>query len=124
MIYISYEMLILYLAAAALYVAGTTLLVAALWHRGEALGAARRHIAYQFLLESAAMGLVGGILGASLGTLVVVGVSAYQSWTPVLDPLVPLAAPLIGGVTELVSGLYPSLRAARMEPVEALRSGT
>lgn len=88
-----------------------------------ALGAARRHIAYQFLLESAAMGLIGGILGASLGTLVVVGVSAYQSWTPVLDPLVPFAAPLIGGVTGLVSGLYPSFRAARLEPVEALRSG-
>ena len=89
-----------------------------------ALGAARRHIAYQFLLESAAMGLIGGVLGASLGTLVVVGVSAYQSWTPVLDPLVPFAAPLIGALTGLLSGTYPALRAARLEPVEALRSGT
>jgi ABC-type antimicrobial peptide transport system permease subunit len=87
-----------------------------------ALGAARRHIAFQFLLESAAMGLFGGILGASLGVLVVVGVSAYQSWTPVLDPLVPLAAPLIGGLTGLISGAYPALRAARLEPVEALRA--
>lgn len=89
-----------------------------------ALGAARRHIALQFLLESATMGLVGGVLGASLGTLVVVGVSAYQSWTPVLDPLVPVAAPLIGGVIGLLSGTYPAFRAARLEPVEALRSGT
>ncbi len=88
-----------------------------------ALGAARRHIAFQFLLESATMGLFGGILGASLGVLVVGGVSAYQSWTPVLDPLVPLVAPLIGGITGLVSGTYPALRAARMEPVEALRAG-
>ena len=39
---------------------------------------ARRHIAAQFLLESTAMGLAGGIIGASLGTLVVVGVSASQ----------------------------------------------
>ncbi len=89
-----------------------------------ALGAARRHIALQFLLESATMGLVGGVLGASLGTLVVVGVSAYQSWTPVLDPLVPFAAPLLGGLTGLISGTYPAIRAARLEPVEALRSGT
>lgn len=89
-----------------------------------ALGASRRHIALQFLLESAAMGFVGGVLGASLGTLVVVGVSAYQSWTPVLDPLVPFAAPVVGALVGLVSGTYPALRAAGMEPVEALRSGT
>jgi cell division protein FtsX len=89
-----------------------------------ALGATRRHIALQFLLESSAMGVVGGVLGASLGTLVVVAVSAYQSWTPVLDPLAPLAAPLVGGLTGLLAGSYPSIRAARMEPVEALRSAT
>lgn len=89
-----------------------------------ALGATRSHIAAQFLLESGAMGLGGGILGASLGTVVVVAVSAYQGWTPVLDPLIPFLAPLVGAGTGLISGLYPSLRAARMEPVEALRGGT
>lgn len=89
-----------------------------------ALGASRRHIALQFLVESGAMGFVGGILGASLGTLVVVVVSAHNTWTPVLDPFVPLVSPLIGGATGLVSGAYPALRAALMEPVEALRSGT
>ena len=89
-----------------------------------ALGASRRNIASQFLLESTAIGIAGGVLGASVGALVVVGVSAYQSWTPVLDPLVIVAAPLLGGVIGLLSGTYPALRAARMEPVEALRSGT
>jgi putative ABC transport system permease protein len=89
-----------------------------------ALGAARRHIAAQFLLESTTMGLAGGVIGASLGTLVIVAVSASKTWTPVLDPWVPLGAPALGALIGLVSGTYPSLRAASLEPVEALRAGT
>jgi macrolide transport system ATP-binding/permease protein len=87
-----------------------------------ALGATRRHIATQFLLESVAMGVVGGVIGASLGVLIVIGVSAYQVWSPVLDPAAPLLAPLVGGVIGVLAGLYPSSRAARLEPVEAFRN--
>ena len=89
-----------------------------------ALGASRRHVGQQFLLESTTMGLVGGIVGAGLGTVVVVVVSAYQHWTPVLDPFAPLLAPVVGGLTGLVSGTYPAIRATRLAPVDALRSGT
>jgi ABC-type lipoprotein release transport system permease subunit len=41
----------------------------------------------------------------------------------VLQPWVPLAAPMVGALIGLLSGTYPSMRAARMEPVEALRAG-
>lgn len=88
-----------------------------------ALGATRMHIAEQFLMESTAMGLAGGILGASLGTFVVVGVAASRQWTPVLDPWIPALAPLVGAAVGLIAGVYPASRAARLEPIEALRSG-
>lgn len=87
-----------------------------------AIGATRGHIATQFLFESASMGFIGGVLGASVGILIVVAVSAHQVWTPVLDPAAPLVAPFIGGAIGLVSGTYPAVRAAHLEPVEAFRN--
>ena len=89
-----------------------------------ALGASRRHIGMQFLAESTAMGLVGGTIGASVGILTVVAVAGSRQWTPVLDLWLPLAAPFAGALVGLIAGLYPSIRAARMEPVDALRAGT
>ena len=86
-----------------------------------AIGATRRHIAAQFLIESASMGVIGGLLGSSIGVLIVVGVSAYQVWTPVLDPFAPLLAPVVGGGIGLLSGVYPAMRAAALQPAEAFR---
>lgn len=88
-----------------------------------ALGASRRQVAGQFLTESiTTIRLLGGIVGAALRVLVVVSVSAVKDWTPVLDPRLALGAPVAGALVGLVAGLYPSLRAARMEPVDALRA--
>ena len=89
-----------------------------------ALGATRRHVAAQFLAESGLLGLVGGFTGASAGILVLVAVSLARTWTPVLDPWLPFAAPALGAAVGVLSGLYPAARAASLQPVEALRAGT
>lgn len=56
-----------------------------------------------------------------MGTVSVVGVAAARDWTPVVHPVTVLTAPLIGLLTGLLAGLYPSWRASRIQPAEALR---
>jgi putative ABC transport system permease protein len=85
------------------------------------LGALPRHIGAQFLMESTALGAMGGLIGTSLGTLSVVGVSIAKDWTATVTTWTVVAAPLLGAFLGLVAGLYPSLRAARIEPIEAFR---
>ena len=86
-----------------------------------ALGATRRHVAVQFLTESALLGLVASVIGTSLGVLAVVAVSAVRSWEPVLQPWLPLVTPLLGVAIGLLAGAYPAWRAASVEPISALR---
>jgi putative ABC transport system permease protein len=86
-----------------------------------ALGARGRHIAAQFLSESAFLGLLGGMIGTSLGIATVVGISLAQQWTPVLEPATIIPTPLLGATIGLVAGIYPAWRATRTEPVDALR---
>jgi putative ABC transport system permease protein len=106
-------------------IANTTL-VAVLERSGEiglrrALGARPRHIAIQFLAESTALGLFGGLLGACAGALATLAVTVAEHWTALLDPRIVLAAPLAGAVIGLLAGLYPALRASMIEPASALR---
>ncbi len=124
--YLLYGLAGLALLVGMIGIANTTL-VAVLERRSEigvrrALGARRRHIAGQFLTESATLGALGGILGTSIGILVVVGISAQRDWTTTLNPWFTIPAPAIGALTGLLAGLQPSWRAARIAPAAALRA--
>ena len=88
-----------------------------------AVGHSRSKIAGQFLLESLFVGLLGGIIGAALGVGIVYGVSALSGWVVVIDYK---AIPLWMGlalIVAVVAGLFPSIKAARLEPLETLRLG-
>ncbi len=89
-----------------------------------ALGAARRHIASQFLIESVVVGFLGGLLGTTAGVLLTVIVSAVRDWTPLLDPRLVVAAPLLGALIGLAAGTYPAWKASAIEPIAALRGTT
>jgi putative ABC transport system permease protein len=87
-----------------------------------ALGASQASIAGQFLLENVLIGFVGGVAGASLGTIVVVVVGAAHHTQAVLDPQVPLYGPLVGLAAGVLAGLLPAMKAARIDPTTAMRS--
>jgi putative ABC transport system permease protein len=88
-----------------------------------AVGHSRSKIGAQFLLESLFVGVLGGALGAVLGVAVVYGVAAFEHWVveigygqiPIWMGLALLVA--------VMAGLYPSIKAARLEPLETLRLG-
>ncbi len=105
-----------------------------------ALGHGRSLIAWQFLLESVAVGLFGGLLGAGVGIGIVVVASRVAGWVHVLTPELDLfglhlpafwfGIPTLCAIgvaaavfTAVIAGLYPSIKAARLEPLETLRLG-
>jgi putative ABC transport system permease protein len=87
----------------------------------KALGATRRAILWQFLVEAATLTLVGGIVGMIGGGLVALLLSVATP-IPAHVPLGSIAAALVAAaLTGIVFGLYPANRASRLDPVEALR---
>lgn len=89
-----------------------------------ALGATPRNIGGQFIAESIITGLVGGLLGSSVGVISVVVVCFSLQWTAVLDPLVVGGGVVLGALVGWAAGSFPAWRASRIEPIAALRSST
>lgn len=119
------------LGAVALLVGGVgvanTMIISVIERRREiglrrALGARRRHIREQFLVEAIVLSLLGGVAGAIIGAGITVVTAAVNGWPPALPPLVlalSLGAPLVIGT---IAGWYPAMRAARTSPTTALAS--
>ncbi|MCI1983465.1 MAG: ABC transporter permease [Bifidobacteriaceae bacterium] len=86
-----------------------------------ALGLSGKDISIQFLLESMLLGTLGGFIGMLIGSVIVAGASLLLFW-PYILPQEVLLIPVAGIIIGALAGLIPAIRAARIDPVELLRS--
>ena len=86
-----------------------------------AVGAKRRHIVMQFLIEAMTLSLVGGVLGIALGITGAKLTTLIAGWPTIISGNVILLAFFFSLVVGLFFGLYPANKAARLNPIEALR---
>ena len=87
----------------------------------KSLGARRRDILNQFLVESATLSTVGAMIGIALGILIAKVISWNFPLPAAVAPWSIVVATLLGTVVGIVSGVYPARRASRLDPIEALR---
>ena len=88
----------------------------------KALGARRRDILGQFLVEAVALTTVGGLAGIVLGSLIAAAVSAVSPIAAVVSPFAVAVAILVSVAVGVIFGLYPARRAATLQPIVALRA--
>ncbi len=86
-----------------------------------ALGAKRRHIVTQFLVETVVLSGCGGVAGVALGLAIPLVIERFADRPTIVTPIAPILAFSISVATGVIFGLYPAWRAATMDPVEALR---
>jgi putative ABC transport system permease protein len=88
----------------------------------KALGARRRDILAQFVVESATLSSVGAVLGIGLGIALAFVVKAVTPLPAAVAPWSILVGVLVGISVGVVAGVYPASRAARLDPIAALRA--
>ena len=86
-----------------------------------AIGARRRDVLVQFVVEAFALSALGGLLGVGLGVLIAKVVAASAGWPTVVTLFSLLLSTGVSGAVGLLSGFYPALCAASIDPIEALR---
>jgi putative ABC transport system permease protein len=86
-----------------------------------AVGARRGDIRFQFIVESFAISLIGGVAGIVAGLALARGVAAYAGWQTIVTGASILLATGVAMTVGLASGIYPATRAASLDPIEALR---
>jgi len=87
----------------------------------KALGATRSDLTSQFLAEAVALTLLGGIVGIALGWLISVAISTFSTYTTSVSGLSVVLAVGVSTAIGIVFGYYPARRAAKLDPIEALR---
>jgi putative ABC transport system permease protein len=88
----------------------------------KSLGARQSDIMMQFLVESVIMSMTGGVLGVAAAALLGIALSAGLGTTLKLSPLYIILAIFVSTAVGIISGWYPARRAARLDPVVALRA--
>jgi putative ABC transport system permease protein len=86
-----------------------------------AVGARRRDILSQFLIEAVTLCVVGGLIGLVIGGGAALALSIWGNWPIALSPSLVLIALLSAGLVGVFFGYYPAQRAAQMNPIDALR---